>query len=152
LDTAAGSVAGKQLRDRGSCHPVAAGSPQCRQDGIRDIVTQSVASKMAPAGRARKRQGYDPREPPLPHVCAPESPTKVYDLVAGEWEVPMDDFALASWGVIVELMKRLEVEGILDRSDVMEILDAAAAPLEGLATSSTMPKAATIIRRFAASF
>jgi hypothetical protein len=38
----------------------------------------------------------------------------------------MDDFALASWSLIVELLKRLEVEGVLDRSDVMEVLDAAA--------------------------
>ena len=64
----------------------------------------------------------------------------------------MDDFALASWGVMVELLKRLEAEGILERSDVMDVLDAAAGPLEGPATSSTMPKAAVIIRRFAASF
>ena len=64
----------------------------------------------------------------------------------------MDDLALASWGVMVELLKRLEAEGILERSDVMDVLDAAARPLEGLATTSTMPKAAVIIRRFAASF
>ncbi len=53
---------------------------------------------------------------------------------------------------MVELLKRLEAEGILERSDVMDVLDAAARPLEGPATSSTMPKAAVIIRRFAASF
>ena len=64
----------------------------------------------------------------------------------------MDDFALASWGVMVELLKRLEAEGILERSDVMDVLDDAARPLEGPATSPTMPKAAAIIRRFAASF
>ena len=63
----------------------------------------------------------------------------------------MDDFALASWSVIVELLKRLEANGVLDRSDIMEVLDDAARPLEGPATSSTMPKAAAIIRRFAAS-
>jgi hypothetical protein len=63
----------------------------------------------------------------------------------------MDDFALASWSVIVELLKRLEANGILDRSDIMDVLDDAARPLEGPATSPTMPKAAAIIRRFAAS-
>jgi hypothetical protein len=47
----------------------------------------------------------------------------------------MDDFALASWGVMVELLKRLEAEGILERSDVMDVLDAAARPLEGPSTS-----------------
>jgi hypothetical protein len=53
---------------------------------------------------------------------------------------------------MVELLKRLEAEGILERSDVMDVLDSAARPLEGPATSPTMPKAAAIIRRFAASF
>jgi hypothetical protein len=63
----------------------------------------------------------------------------------------MDDFALASLRVIVELLKRLEANGVLDRSDIMDLLDNAARPLEGPATSPTMPKAAAIIRRFAAS-
>lgn len=63
----------------------------------------------------------------------------------------MDDFALASWSVIVELLKHLEAKGVLDRIDVLDVLDADAQPMEAPTTPAVMPEAAVIIRRFAAS-
>ena len=62
----------------------------------------------------------------------------------------MDDFALASWSVIVELLKHLEAKGVLDRTDVLDVLDAAAYPMEAPTTPAVAPEAAVIIRRFAA--
>jgi hypothetical protein len=51
----------------------------------------------------------------------------------------MDDFALASWSVIVELVKHLEAKGVLDRADVLDVLDAAAQPMETPTTPAVVP-------------
>jgi Chromate transporter len=50
----------------------------------------------------------------------------------------LDDFALASWSVIVELLKHLEAKGVLDRIDVLDVLDAAAQPMEAPTTPAVM--------------
>jgi hypothetical protein len=53
--------------------------------------------------------------------------------------------------VIVELLKHLEAKGVLDRTDILDVLDAAAQPMEVPMTPAIVPEAAVIIRRFAAS-
>jgi hypothetical protein len=58
-----------------------------------------------------------------------------------------DDFALATWSVMNELLK---AKGVLDRSAIVDLLDRAAKPMER-ATDATTKAGGAIIRRFSES-
>jgi hypothetical protein len=57
-----------------------------------------------------------------------------------------DDFALASWSILIELLKHLQSTNVLTRSEVLDILNKAARPMQG---AGSMTGAAVIIKNFA---